>query len=494
MRCRSWFAAACCAAIVFGLARPAAAQGPIPGSIPVGPYKIEVLPAATGLVAPNFMAAPPGDTSRKFIVDQPGTIRIINNGVLDPTPFLDIRSAAPVVADRRVIGLSAAYDERGLLGMAFDPDFNNAAKPGFRRVFTYTSEAAGVTPGDYPLPPGANNTTINHQSVIASWKVSAANPNLVDTSTRQELLRFDQPQSNHNGGDLAFGPDGFLYVASGDGGDANDNNPNGHTAVTGNGQNTNVVLGKILRLDVNGNNGKRPTYGIPAANPFSASGGAKEVFAYGFRNPFRFSFSGNDLYVADVGQNTIEEVDKVVAGKNYGWNYKEGKFFFNPANGTVSANPIPGATPGTPGAPVAVLPITEDPVLQYDRDDNGVVKRISIIGGYVYHGTKLPGMQGKYIFGDFSSAFNSPNGSLYYADLTTGEINQFILGDSNHPLGFFVKGIGEDANGELYVMGSTNLGPSGATGIVLAIVPEPGTLGVLALSSLFLARRTRRRA
>jgi glucose/arabinose dehydrogenase len=306
------------------------------------------------------------------------------------------------------------------------------------------------------------------------------------------LLRFQHPQSNHNGGDIAFGPDNFLYIASGDGGQANDQAA-GHIEPTGNGQDTNTPLGKILCLDVYGNNSNNGKYGIPASNPFAGgSGGIKEIFAYGFRNPFRFSFDGSDLYVADVGQNTIEEVDRVTVGRNYGWRYKEGAFFFNPASpNTVSATPIPGVTPGTPGAAVPVMPVVEDPILQYDRDDNGVVKRISIIGGFVYRGSALPELQGKYIFGDFSSAFNTPNGTLYYADLTTGQITQFILGNDDHNLGLFVKGIGQDASGELYVLASTNLGPSGATGQVLKItpVPEPALALPIALAWLGLRRR-----
>jgi glucose/arabinose dehydrogenase len=474
----------------FGLAQ----QGPIPGAIPKGPYRIETIPVATGLIAPNVLTAPAGDAGRQFVVDQPGQVRVIKNGVLQSTPFLDVSPTAPTVADRRVVPLAPNFDERGLIGMAFDPGFANPASPGFRRVFTFTSEAVGSTPTQYPLLTG---TAPTYQSVVSSWRVSAANPDAIDTSTRAELMRFDHPvATNHNGGGLAFGPDGHLYVGVGDGGLSNDRG-DGHVEPTGNAQSNATPLGKILRIDVNGTNGKNPTYGIPAGNPFAAAGPVKEIYATGMRNPFRLSFAGNDLLVADVGQGAIEEVNRVEAGKNYGWRYKEGTFFFNPNNGTVSATPIVGVTPGTADAPVATMPDVTDPILQYDRIDDGVTKRTSIIGGFVYRGAKLPGMQGMYIFGDFSSGFGTPNGSLYYANLATGEINQFILGDNDHPLGIYVKGIGEDANGELYVLGSTRLGPSAdptsgaGTGVVLAIVPEPG-VGLVVIGAVGMLARRRR--
>jgi glucose/arabinose dehydrogenase len=452
--------------------------GPIPGTLPKGPIAVDLAPVASGLVAPGTLLSFPDGSGRRVIVDQPGTIRILQGNSLLSTPMLDIRSAS---STPRVVPLSAGYDERGLLGFTFDPGFANPLSPGYRRVFTYTSEVTAGT-SDYPQVGG----TPNHQSSVASWRVSATDANAIDPTSRVELLRFDEPQSNHNGGDLSFGPDGMLYISTGDGGNANDVGT-GHNPTIGNAQDTATPLGKILRIDVNGANSNNGKYGIPAGNPFaSGSGGIKEIYAHGFRNPYRFSFDGNNLYVADVGQNNVEEIDRVVAGGNYGWRFKEGSFFFDPANPNVlSTTPIPGVTP-------VPMPAVIDPIAQYDHDDGAANVRISIIGGFVYRGTALPQLVGKYVFGDFSSAFNTANGGLYYADVDTGEIRKLILGATDRTLGLYVKGIGLDESGELYLLGSTLLGPSGSTGVVLKIVPVPEPAGLLALSATAIALRRKR--
>ena len=426
---------------------PTATPGPIAAVIPHGPLSVNLQTIATGLVSPDLLISAPDGSDRQFVLEQTGQIRLIKNGVLQSTPFLDVTSLlAP---------LTAAYDERGLLGLAFDPGFNNAASPGYRRIFTYTSQpvsGAADLPDQYA-------TSLNCQNVVASWRVSAANPDQVDPNSRQEILRIDKPQSNHNGGMIAFGPDGYLYIGTGDGGGANDTNSNGHNQSIGNGQDVTIGLGKMLRIDVNGTNSANGKYGIPSDNPFANGGGLKEIFAWGFRNPYRFSFNGTDLLVADVGQNNVEEVDRVEKGKNYGWRYKEGTFKFNSADGTVSSD-LTGLPPGL-----------TDPIAEYDHDEG-----ISIIGGFVYKGTLLPELQGKYIFGDFSGSFSTPSGRLFYLDLTSGEIRALILGKDDHPLGLFVKGMGQDQNGEIYVLASSTLGPTGTTGVVLELVPVPSQL------------------
>lgn len=443
-RCRRSRAAALLIAALgaSGISLMAQVDNPFPTPIPHGPVRANLEPFASGLVAPVTMVESPDGTGRMLIVDQTGKVLIHRNGAVLATPFLDVAS--------RLVTLNPGYDERGLLGFAFDPDFANRNTAGFRRIFTYTSEPAASGTADFPTPFGANT---NHHSVLASWRVNAANPDAVDPTTRVEILRFGQPQSNHNGGALAFGPDGFLYIGSGDGGGSNDNG-GGHNIATGNAQDPSLLLGKILRIDVNTANAGNGRYGIPTGNPFAAGGGAREIFAVGLRNPFAFSFDGADLLVGDVGQRKIEEVNRVTVGGNYGWRHKEGSLRFDFVTGNVFDD-LTGVPPGL-----------IDPLLQYDHDEG-----ISIIGGFVYRRFH-PDLAGKYIFGDFSRSFASPTGRLFYGDLQTGAINEFILGDADQPLGLFVKGMAQDASGHVYVLGSTNLGPSGTNGVILRIEPN----------------------
>ena len=419
-------------------------SNPIPALIPHGPEQIELELVASGLVSPNYLISAPDGTDRQFILDQVGQIRIIENGTLLATPFLDVASI--------LVTPNNNFDERGLLGLAFDPGFADSSSPGFRRIFTYTSQPVSGT-ADLTDPYA---TSLNHHAVISSWRVDASNPNVVDPASRNDILRIDEPQVNHNGGTVAFGPDGFLYISLGDGGGANDNNVNGHNPTMGNGQDPNIALGKILRIDVNGTNAANGKYGIPPTNPFAVSGGVKEIFALGFRNPYRFSFNGAELLVGDVGQNRVEELNRVEIGKNYGWRQKEGTFKFNPLDGTVSDD--------LTGVPAGLT----DPIAQYDRDEG-----ISIIGGFVYDGSLLPALTGKYIFGDFTRGFATPGGRLFYYDFTAAEIREFIIGRDDRALGLFVKGMGQDQNGEVYVLGSTVVGPTGTTGAVYKLVAVP---------------------
>jgi len=446
---------------------------PIPAKIAKSPITVDLKSVATGLLAPNDLMPAPDGSGRLLVVDQGGKVGIIENGILQPALFGDLSS--------RLVTLNAAYDERGLLGLAFNPDFSNAGSPGFHKVYTYTSEP-NTGPADFtvPLPLG---TTFNHQSVVNEWQVSAQNPLMIDTNIApRQIMRIDEPQFNHNGGMLAFGPDKNLYIALGDGGQANDVG-NGHNPVIGNGQDTSNVLGKILRVDVGGNNSANHQYGIPADNPFVGGGGVPEIYAFGFRNPFRFEFDGptGDLLAADVGQNKIEEIDRVVKGGNYGWHVKEGTFLFDPVTGGVTAN--------SPALPAGLI----DPLAQYDHDEG-----IAVIGGFIYHGTQLPGLTGKYVFGDFSTSFGAPDGRLFFADLDTGLIQELTIGLNDRRLGLFVKGFGQDANGELYLLGSTALGPDGTTGVVLEIVPVPEpaavvllAIGMLSVIAYSVARRRR---
>ncbi|MHA3770560.1 PQQ-dependent sugar dehydrogenase [Verrucomicrobiota bacterium sgz303538] len=421
---------------------PAGIANPIEAPIPHGPVRIGLQTMAEGLVAPNLLVPAPGADGRLFIVDQIGQVRILQDGKLLPQPFLDV--------SKQLAKLNPTYDERGLLGFAIDPGFTNEKSPGFRRIFTYTSEPVNGK-ATFPLQFGK---AVDHQSVLASWKVDASDPNRVDPSSRVELMRIDKPQMNHNAGMLAFGPEGYLYIALGDGGAANDT-AEGHNPKIGNAQDTNVILGKILRIDVNGTDSTNGRYGIPKDNPFVGGQGLKEIFAYGLRNPWRFSFDGKQLIAADVGQNKIEEVDLVEKGKNYGWRYKEGTFRFNPADGSISTD--------TSGLPADLV----DPIAQYDHDEG-----ISITGGFVYRGKAIPELAGKYVFGDYSKNFSQPAGRLFYADLGTGEIREFVLAPDDKPLGMFVKGFGVDRDGEVYVLASKSSGMIGTTGVALKLVPS----------------------
>lgn len=422
-------------------------------SIPTGAVNVELQTVASGLSSPVDLVSANDGTGRLFIVEQGGLIRLLKNGAIASTPFLDLSA--------RVL----AGGERGLLGLAFHPGFNEPSSPGFRKLYTYTSEAVSGA-ADF-----SDNSSSDHQSVITEWQVSSANTDTVDTSTRREVMRIDQPQSNHNGGKIAFRPsDGYLYIALGDGGASNDLGA-GHTPNLGNGQDINNVLGKILRIDpLNpvatpgrtdppSSNGK---YRVPASNPFfGPTAGVDEIFAYGFRNPYRFSFDPvtDRLIAGDVGQGAIEEVDIVEAGKNYGWNRKEGSFLFNPSTGAVSPDPNPN-------------PAFVDPVLEYDHDDG-----ISVIGGFVYRGNGVPALRGKYVFGDFLRRGSS--GRLFYGDLDARTIHEPRIGINPRSFDGTIKGFGQDAEGELYVLADNGSGG----GRALRIVPIPAVPALLNLST-----------
>ena len=442
-----------------------------------GTIHILLQAVATNLAAPDYAISPPGDTNRLFVVDQNGLLWIIQNGVLLPTPALNIMSRVtpPLVA-------SNPNDERGFLGLAFHPGFNNPASPGYQTLYTYNSELipAGTLP-TYPVPTTATN---NYRNVLNEWKISSTNTNVVDPASRREVISFGKNASNHNGGTCTFGPDGYMYLALGDGGDANDVGAS-HIVPGGNAQNLRTPLGKMLRFDPLNpalNVGSPDTissngqYRIPTTNPFQGPGQVPEIFAYGLRNPYRYSFDTltGDLIEGDVGQNNIEEINHIVIGGNFGWAIKEGEFLFNMTNGPAGPAGTIGAPPGhfSPGSPAGLI----DPIsgtmatLEYDHNEG-----ISITGGFVYRGASIPELYGKYIFGDLA-LIASPvreNGRIFYADLQTGLMNAFPLfqfgGSAILPDGLTVHGFGQDAAGEIYAL-VTNTSPSGNGGIVYKLV------------------------
>lgn len=439
---------------------------PLP-PIPKGSITIELEVVADNLVSPLGVTEPDDGSGRLFIHDQSGTVHVVDNmGTLLGTPLMDVSARLVSLG----IGGPGSFDERGLIGFATHPDFT--ANP---LVYTYTSEPVSA-PADHTTGVPA---TPDNQAVIAEWQMTggSAASNTVDLGTRREILRVDDPNFNHNGGALHFGPDGFLHIAIGDGGSADDQGA-GHVA-QGNAQDTSNIFGSILRIDVDmttGTPASNGQYNIPADNPFAGSpGDVEEIYVYGLRNPYLFSFDQGffdttnfRIYVGDAGQNDIEEVDLITAatvGGNYGWRHKEGSFFFDPNGGS------PGFVTDTPVGPIPGDVI--DPLVEYDHNDGSVTDNgISVVGGAVYRGSAVPELDGVYVFGDFSQSFGVPSGRLWHI-APGNEIQELILGSPERPLDLYLKGFGQDANGEVYVCGSEDIGPFGSSGVVLRIVTVP---------------------
>jgi glucose/arabinose dehydrogenase len=402
---------------------------------------------AEGMSAPVALASPNDGTNRLFVVDQAGTIWMVSpEGAI--TPFLDLTGL--------IVPLRTDYDERGVLGLAFHPDYINNG----RFFVYYTAPLRAEAPAGW-----------DHTNVLAEFRLVDGDPNLGDLASQRIILQIDQPQFNHNAGHIAFGLDGYLYVPLGDGGGGNDTDE-GHTPGLGNGQDTTNLHGSILRLDVNTGDGGQ-AYAIPPDNPFVGEDSvADEIYAYGFRNPYHISFDRggtNQLMASDAGQELYEEVDIVTAGGNFGWNIKEGRHCFDP--NTPEQPPAECPTTGAMGEALI------DPIIEYGHDV-GVV----VVGGYIYRGTGLPGFEGHYIFGDYTAPSESPDGVLLWAEPSAddgvwswGELQ--VAGMENGRLGMYILGFGEDNNGELYVLTSTSSGPAGTTGKVWRLVPGDAGAG-----------------
>jgi glucose/arabinose dehydrogenase len=381
---------------------------------------------ASGLSRPTTITHAPGDESRLFVTERAGRIRIINletNQVLS-TPFLDISS---------IVNVGTNFgDERGLLGLAFHPNYD---ENGHFYVYYIGGSFSGFT-------------------VVRRYTVSDSNPNLANPNSAFTLLTFNQPFQNHNGGWIDFGPDGYLYIASGDGGSGGDPQNNG--------QNPNNLLGAMLRIDVD-NTDSGLNYAIPADNPFKGQSGFRdEIWAYGLRNPWRNSFDRitGELWIADVGQNQWEEINRQSAassgGENYGWRCFEGFKTFSSDAGC----------PADPNAGDFVGPIYAYPISGQSE--------CSITGGYVYRGCDIPSLQGQYIFGDFCSgqiwAMESDDPNFPY-DPTQGGTNPAAsiksqLSPSIEGFSFgWISAFGEDARGELYVADFS-------AGRIFRIIPE----------------------
>jgi glucose/arabinose dehydrogenase len=349
---------------------------------PSPPLSLALTPFASGLASPTFLTAPPGDP-RQFIVERAGRILVMQNGTLLSQPFLDIR------ADTDVTG------EGGLLSMAFDPGYASNG-----RVYVYRTL------------PGAN-----HDIVVERYTVSN-DPNQADPASRLTIIRIPHPGfTNHFGGLVAFGPDGTLYLGTGDGGSAGDPN--------GNAQNLASLLGKLLRLDVSAASAAAP-YRIPATNPYqNQSGRRPEIWASGLRNPWRFAFDGDRLYIADVGQDQREEINLEAAaqgGLNYGWNRMEGTICYQGQNCDRTGLTLP--------------------LLDYPHAGGG--NPCSITGGYVYRGSAIPELAGRYLYSDYCAGFLR---SLNAADRTAAEQRDWNVARVGQVVSF-----GQDGQGELYVI------------------------------------------
>jgi glucose/arabinose dehydrogenase len=434
---------------------------PIVGDVPISvigpsllgaPMSIGIETVATGLTSPVLLVHSPGSRSRRFVVDQIGLIRVLDaSGALLPQPFLDLRA--------RITPLIPAYDERGLLGLAFHPDY---ARNG--RFFVY-----------YTAPLRAGGPVgFNHTGVISEFRATGTDPVTADPASERVILRVDHPQGNHNGGTIAFGPDdGYLYISIGDGGNRDDEGL-GHVDdwyadnAGGNAQDiTQNLLGNILRIDVDG----AQPYEVPGDNPFVGRAGLDEIWAYGFRNPYRFAFdprANHALLVGDAGQELWEEVSVVVRGGNYGWNVKEGTHCFDAENPTVAPSTCPTADPTTGE-------VLRSPVIEFANTKNGGLS-LTVVGGNVYRGSRVPALRGLYVFGGATSSFTLPEGRLFVATPQRTGLwpMQELLINGTDRLNHVVKGFGQDIDGEVYVLASQVLGPAGTTGKVFRLA-RPGS-------------------
>lgn len=353
---------------------PASPPGGDPGS-DVPPQSLRLVEVASGLSSPLLLTAPPGDP-RLFVVEQVGRIRVVRDGSLVAAPFLDLRDRV------------ASGGERGLLGLAFHPRY---AQNG--RFYVNYTDPGGTTR-------------------IVRFRVDPGNPDRGDPGSGEVILSIPQPFSNHNGGHLAFAPDGMLWIGMGDGGSGGD--PQNHS------QNPGTLLGAMLRIDVDRGN----PYAIPPDNPFAAGGGRPEVWALGLRNPWRWAFDRVEglVYIADVGQNRWEEVNVAPIGEggiNYGWRVMEGPACFQPAAGCNQAG-------------------LRLPVVSYGHGEG-----CSVTGGFVYRGSAIPGLRGHYLYGDYCRGWVR---SFRHVGGTAAQAREWFTG-----LGQILS-FGEDAAGELYVL------------------------------------------
>ncbi|MBI3165603.1 MAG: PQQ-dependent sugar dehydrogenase [Anaerolineales bacterium] len=382
---------------------------------------------ASGFTVPVALVSPPDTSGRLFVVEQGGIIKIIDPqyGIL-PEPFLDLRE--------RLIDLRTGYDERGLLGLVFHPEFEKNG----RFFVYYTAPLRENAPEDW-----------DHTNYISEFGVLENNVNLANPDSEKVILQIDQPYYSHDGGQIAFGPDGYLYIGTGDGGPGGD--PYHHA------QSLESLLGKILRIDVD----LQSPYAIPADNPFVGEDGLDEIYAYGLRQPYRFSFDSagsHELFVADVGHDLWEEINIISPGGNYGWNVREGTDCFKPKDATELFSTC--ADIGSRGEAFI------NPILQYDRKAG-----LAVIGGFVYRGEAIPYLYGRYIFADWLST----KGTLFTAtppqtENQTWAMNEVKIANMSFR-GTYVLGLGTDKINEIYLLTTRTYNLQSKDGQVLKLTP-----------------------
>ncbi len=413
--------------------------------------KLTLQKVAEGFTSPVVFEPVPDKSGRIIIGDQVGEAKVLNkDGTVADAKFLDLKSRLAKINEGR-------FDERGLLGLAFHPKYSKNSK-----IYVFYSA---------PLKEDAPEKW-DHTSRVSEFKVNKKGALQVDHSSERIVLEIPQPSFNHNGGRIAFGPDGYLYLGIGDGGKANDRGI-GH-AEEGNGQNLQTLMGKILRIDVNTKKG----YKVPADNPFAKNGkGLPEIYAYGIRNPWGISFDkggSHRLFAADVGQSMFEEINIIEKGGNYGWRIREGLSGFNPDNPIKAPEKAP--TKGADGSKLI------DPIVHYrnlkGHNSNRYAKEIrgiSVTGGYVYRGS-IKALDGHYLFADWSRNWGladgvvlaaSPNGDKW--DLSTLPIEEL---PKKNRLGAYAVAMGQDLDGEIYVLTNDTNSLRGNSGKIYKLIAK----------------------
>lgn len=413
---------------------------PLVAPLPTGPLAIRLTPVVQGFIAPIALADPDDETGRLFVADQTGLIYVVTTRprILDE-PFLDLRS--------RLVTLQADGETRGLLGLALHPNY---AENG--RFFVHYSA---------PLRPDGP-AGWDHTSHIAEFRATKPTHDTADPDSERLILQVDQPQPIHNGGQIAFGPDGYLYVSLGDGG------------VSENAQDMSTLLGKMLRLDVD--NPDLP-YAIPADNPFVGLPGMDEIFAFGFRNPVQIAFDQEGrLLVADSGGAMWQEMNVVTSGSNYGWPLQDGGQCAAQTDGPEIAGELPTSIPNTTCDGLADEALRQ-PVVTYANHTLPDGLGTTLVGGSVYQGRSMPMFQNYYIFGDLGQS-PEEGGRLFAANATqtdqaSWEVKELtIWGEENGRLPYYLRAIGRDKAGEIYLLTSQQPGLNGRSGHLYRLAPE----------------------